>query len=413
MSFVVFPPEINSALMYSGAGAGPLTAAAAAWDSLAADLYSTATSYQTVISNLTNGPWQGPSAAAMAGAAAPYVAWLDATAGQAAQTGAQAKMAAGAYETAFAATVPPPVIEANRELLAVLIATNFLGQNTAAIAACEALYMEMWAQDGLAMDTYAATSQQLTALPQHTSPPTVATGSPGPEIAAVQSAGTNVTNSIANSLSGLSLGPLESSVGSLLGNLGLSSLPTSLAGLPTWLTGTLGSLGSSLTGTGVSSSSALLPLQAAYYGGMLASTPARMFMGMGNSASSTTGTLATSSESLLNSIGQFVDGKMQAVLGGVTNQLRSWGSAVSAQLASAHRLGGGLAVPPSWHSAAPAMTRAAPVLPGTSVSSPMLSSGMQNSPFTQALMGALSGRGLGNLGAKVPAKVVPRSPAGG
>ena len=37
----------------------------------------------------------------------------------------------------FAATVPPPVIAANRALLAMLIATNFLGQNTPAIAATE------------------------------------------------------------------------------------------------------------------------------------------------------------------------------------------------------------------------------------------------------------------------------------
>ena len=38
-------------------------------------------------------------------------------------------------------TVPPPVIAANRSLLMALVATNFLGQNTAAIAATEAQYM--------------------------------------------------------------------------------------------------------------------------------------------------------------------------------------------------------------------------------------------------------------------------------
>ena len=70
---------------------------------------------------------------------------------QAEQAGAQAKLAAGAYEAAFAATVPPPVIAANRALLATLIATNILGQNTPAIAATEAQYMEMWAQDAAAM----------------------------------------------------------------------------------------------------------------------------------------------------------------------------------------------------------------------------------------------------------------------
>ena len=44
-------------------------------------------------------------------------------------------------------TVPPPVIAANRVLLLNLIATNFFGQNTPAIAVTEAQYMEMWAQD--------------------------------------------------------------------------------------------------------------------------------------------------------------------------------------------------------------------------------------------------------------------------
>ena len=66
-------------------------------------------------------------------------------------TSNQAKAAVAAYEAAFAATVPPPVIEANRALLMMLIATNILGQNTPAIAATEADYMEMWAQDSAAM----------------------------------------------------------------------------------------------------------------------------------------------------------------------------------------------------------------------------------------------------------------------
>jgi PPE-repeat protein len=83
----------------------------------------------------------------------------------------QAKLAAGAYEAAFAATVPPPVIEANRNLLMVLIATNLLGQNTAAIAATEALYAEMWAQDAAAMYGYAASSAGATELTPFTEPP--------------------------------------------------------------------------------------------------------------------------------------------------------------------------------------------------------------------------------------------------
>ena len=76
MSFMMFPPEVNSALMYSGAGSGPLMAAASAWDELAADLETTATSYQSVIAQLIGGPWLGPTSARMASATAPFIAWL-------------------------------------------------------------------------------------------------------------------------------------------------------------------------------------------------------------------------------------------------------------------------------------------------------------------------------------------------
>ena len=151
LDFGALPPEINSGRMYVGAGSGPLLEAAAAWDELAAELQSTAASYGSTIQGLTAGPWTGPSSIAVAAAAAPYVSWMSATGAQAEQAATQAKLAAGAYEAAFAATVPPPVIAANRSLLATLIATNILGQNTPAIAATEAQYMEMWAQDAAAM----------------------------------------------------------------------------------------------------------------------------------------------------------------------------------------------------------------------------------------------------------------------
>ncbi|WP_152022675.1 PPE domain-containing protein, partial [Mycobacterium tuberculosis] len=38
MNFSVLPPEINSGRMFFGAGSGPMLAAAAAWDGLAAEL---------------------------------------------------------------------------------------------------------------------------------------------------------------------------------------------------------------------------------------------------------------------------------------------------------------------------------------------------------------------------------------
>jgi PPE-repeat protein len=106
----------------------------------------------------------------MTAAAGSYVEWLSASATQAEETASQARAAAAGYEAAFAMTVPPPEIAANRSLLAVLVATNFLGMNTAAIAATEAQYAEMWAQDAVAMYSYAASSASATALTPFTSP---------------------------------------------------------------------------------------------------------------------------------------------------------------------------------------------------------------------------------------------------
>ena len=170
MDFGIYPPEINSGRMYTGPGSGPMLAAAQSWGSLADELYTAASAYQSVVSELTSGSWSGPSSTSMTTAAGTYVEWLSATAAQAEATAAQARAAAAGYEAAFAMTVPPPEIAANRSLLAVLVATNFLGQNTPAIAATEALYAEMWAQDAVAMYGYAGSSAAATVLSPFTSP---------------------------------------------------------------------------------------------------------------------------------------------------------------------------------------------------------------------------------------------------
>ncbi len=171
MDFATLPPEINSARMYAGPGPGPMLAAASAWDALAAELQSTAASYRAAISELTGGPWLGASSAEMTAATTPYLDWMTTSAAQAEQTATQARAAAAAYETAFAMTVPPPVIVANRSLLMALIATNVLGQNTAAIAATEVHYAEMWAQDATAMYGYAGSAAAASTLTPFAAPP--------------------------------------------------------------------------------------------------------------------------------------------------------------------------------------------------------------------------------------------------
>jgi PPE-repeat protein len=155
--YVLLPPETNSARIYLGPRSGSMWAAAAAWDVLASELSSAAGSFQSAVLVL-GGSWQGPSAVAMAAAAVPYVLWLSSASAQAEQAALEARLSAGAFDAAFIATVPPPAIAVNRAQLMMLIATNILGQNTAAIAATETEYAEMWAQDVTAMTGYDAST---------------------------------------------------------------------------------------------------------------------------------------------------------------------------------------------------------------------------------------------------------------
>ena len=171
-AFLFFPPEINSALMYGGAGPGSLLTAASAWQALAEDLAAAAASFEAVVTGVAAGPWTGPSSAAMVAAATPYLQWLISAAGQAEMAAAQATAAATAYEAAFVATVPTPDVLANRLRLLMLIATNFFGQNTPAIAMTEIEYMEMWAQDVAAMVGYHIGAQTVAStLPAFSAPP--------------------------------------------------------------------------------------------------------------------------------------------------------------------------------------------------------------------------------------------------
>jgi PPE-repeat protein len=183
MDFGALPPEVNSARIYSGPGSAPLRTASAAWNLLAAELEQAATGYQSTIDTLADDEWRGPTSASMVAAVDPYIDWMNTTAGKAGHTAAQASAAATAYETAYAMTVPPVAVAANRAQLAMLVATNVLGQNTAAIAANEAHYGEMWAQDAAAMYGYAGSSASATTVQQLTPPPETA----NPAAAAQQS----------------------------------------------------------------------------------------------------------------------------------------------------------------------------------------------------------------------------------
>src|ERR1700731_552787 len=246
MDFAALPPEVNSGLMYTGPGAAPMMTAAASWDNLAVEMYSAASDYGSVIANLTSGPWRGTASASMAAAAAPYVSWMSTTAAQAEQAAGQAKAAASAYESAFTSTVPPPVIVANRALLASLISTNILGQNTPAIAATEAHYAEMWAQDAAAMYGYAGSSAAASTLTPFTAPPATptTTGAAAQAATVAQATGTGTQTSLSQlvtalpaALQGLASPASSTSSGA---TSGLSDLLNILTGNSTSTTGFAG-----------------------------------------------------------------------------------------------------------------------------------------------------------------------------
>ena len=193
--FGALPPEINSAKLYAGPGSGPLLAAAAAWERLADELYFTAASYGSTVSDLTGEGWSGPASASMAAAVGPYLRWMTGTAGMCEQTATRARAAAAAYEAAVSVAVPPSVVAANRAQLLSLIPTNTLGQNAPAIAAIEARYGEMWAQDATAMYGYAnesAIASRLTAF----RPPPITAGPVGQAGGGAQAAGASARGSV-------------------------------------------------------------------------------------------------------------------------------------------------------------------------------------------------------------------------
>ena len=237
-----------------GPGPESLLAAATGWESLAAELAEAASSYQSVITSLTDESWLGPASMSMAAAVMPYIAWMTGTAEQCGQAAAHATAAAAAFETAYAMTVPPPLVAANRARLLALIQTNIFGQNTPAIMATEAEYSEMWAQDATAMYGYAANSASASRLPPVLAPPqstnpagltgqigavTHATAQSG---SAAQSTATQWVSGVPQTLQGLSTPGSSSSAGLSQAAMGTgASLGSSAASAP------LGSL-SSLTG---------------------------------------------------------------------------------------------------------------------------------------------------------------------
>jgi PPE-repeat protein len=375
-----------------------------------------------VIEGLTSGPWQGPSAAAMSTAAAPYLSWMNATAGQAEQAASQAMSAAGAYHVAFAMTVPPPIIAANRAQLMTLIATNFFGQNTPAISATEAQYMEMWAQDATAMYGYADNAAAASVFTPFSTPPqtTNVAGVANQAAAVNQATGTSsgsVTQTITNALQSLT-SPAASTT--------TTTSPTSL------LTDLLNALG--LTGSSTTSTGTVNPITGGIDTGSLeqsiiaeyADIPAFFGMQMGVTA------LAPMLYTGISQAMTAAPAAAAAAGGAASAAGAAQGAAAAAGSALGPALGGGawagvgeaaalghLSVPQNWlWSAAQPLDMVAPLgtpilMPeagmGTAAGGPMMLGGLPRA----AGVGAAAGAGAAAVKYGTRSKVMARPPAGG
>jgi PPE-repeat protein len=393
MDFGMLPPEINSWRMYSGPGPGPMLAAAAAWDGVASELRSAAVGYGSVISGLTSGSWLGASASSMTAAAAPFVTWLAAAADQAAEAAAGAKAAAAAFETAYAMTVPPPLITANRAQLMSLIATNVVGQNSPAIAATEAHYDEMWAQDAAAMYGYAASEAVASKVTAFASPPITVNpaGLAGQGVALAQTAGTSSATETQAALTRLTAAVPQalqslSSPGSSTSSTSLISAVNSLNTLST-------------------------PARTAAY---LANTPITSLNSLNSIAKSLGSTSAAAASSVKageSGVARGLGSLMGAT--GSSAGLGSGGPSVSAGIGQAVSVGP-LSVPQAW-AAAPSVSAAgqAAGLTGTTVGAAPATGSAGVPPVMP--IGSMGGRGLNAPASQYSLRptVIPRSPSAG
>lgn len=377
MDFGMLPPEVNSARMYAGPGSESMLAAAAAWDAVAAEMGCAATSYESVVATLIAEPWLGSAAAAMAAAAAPYVTWLAATAALAEQTATQARTAAAAFEAAFVMTVPPPLIAANRIRLMSLVVTNILGQNSAAIAATQAEYAEMWAQDAAAMYSYEASSVAASTLKPFT-PPTQNTDATASAAMVTQAgAATNAQTTLAqlspgalvDSLSAPSTpaDPLTSGLWGIASSLN-PQLPNAAQGIPTPI-GELDVAALYIAAIGTASVALSVTNTARPWGG------GGLYGGTG-----------VSEPSQENTIGSATDQP------GADRGLGGEAAPVSAGVGHAS-LVGALSVPHSWTMAAPEIQLAVEALPSAG-------SGADSTVAGSNATGLLSGMALASLAAR-------------
>jgi PPE-repeat protein len=201
--FAAMPPEVTSTLVYTGPGAAPLMAAAASYANLAAEVSSTATQWESIISLLTTESWTGGGSLAAAAAAQPIITYLTETAATLEQASAQATASAAAFEGAYMGVVNPALVYANRAAFyAALAGLPFTAPQ---VAALEAQYEAMWVQDASAMAAYQAASAAAGVLP----PVTPLTSTTNPAAASAADSTALASDSTVGTAQALAASPLS------------------------------------------------------------------------------------------------------------------------------------------------------------------------------------------------------------
>jgi PPE-repeat protein len=252
-----------------------------------------------------------------------------------------------------------------------------LGQNTPAIAATEAHYAEMWAQDATAMYGYAGSSASATQLTPFTPPaPTTSAAGVGAQSAAVAQAAGSASGTPARTV--------------------ISTLPQLVSALPQAL--------QSLAAPTSSSSLVDLLGVGAPYAGVLAGGIGVVGAGVGTGAGSV-GAVdiglgiaggAQSGSALASGAGGAAGSALVATGGGgpATGVLAGHveaGTPTSASLGKAAAVGA-LSVPPSWTAAAPT-ARPLVSVPGITLAAEPISTGMPPAMWSALPMAQLAGRG--------------------
>lgn len=185
--FGAMPPEVNSARLMLGPGPAPMAAVADSYAVAALALVTMAAESAGAMGAL-EATWRGPAARRAQSAFRNHGNWMQQQAQVAAKAATSATGVASACAAAYTTMPPLGAILLNRSVSAGLAASNSMGQNTAAIAANEAVYMAMWITAASTMYTYAAAAVAATAgLEPPVPPPPITTLGTGYE--AVQTLG--------------------------------------------------------------------------------------------------------------------------------------------------------------------------------------------------------------------------------